>query len=507
VLYSASWDGQPARTFTILPEASALDRTLEGQEQLPMAFSEDGSEVLVLLGTARPSLNARGTLAVWPAVGGRPRPIVDDAGWGDWAEAGRLVVFVRDLGAEHALVCREAGAERTLFRTAGAVTYVRLSPDRTDVAFIHHPSRGDDAGEVRMVRLDASEAARPMTRVFERCLGLDWNGGTKEIWFTAARAPHQGTSLLAVDRRNRQRTLHTLPESAVLESVSPDGRRCLLNLRDERMTLAARRDGEPARDLTWMGMSLAADVSPDGGTVLFWDGGASEKSSGAWLRPFDGTDAVRLGEGEPRRFSADGRSLVAVSRARSGGTRFLLIPVGAGPSRALVPPDADSASPSFSGVDALLFTRPVGGRKEVWTIRIDGTGARSLGSHDCTAPIASPGGDSFLAICGGGESTLEIHSMTGGVGRKLFELPADDRFVYARWNARGDRVFGVTKHRRFLTLDSSSGRVVAEELLPPLGKEEEGELLATAGLSANGNVQAYSVKRISSRLYVAEGIR
>src|SRR5262245_39264563 len=287
VLYTAGWDGAPARTFTMLPEASGLDRSLEAEAQLPMAFSEDGAEVLVLLGATRPSINAKGTLAVWPSVGGRPRPLVENAGWADWTAEGRVVVFVRDLGTERVLVRREGGAERTLFSTPGAMSYVRISPDRKEVAFIHHASRGDNAGEVRVVPLGEGAAGRALTPIFERCLGLDWNRGTDEIWFTATQSPH-ASALQAVSRSGRRRTLHVLPEFAVLESVSADGDRWLLTLRDERMTMAVRRRHEPPRDLTWLGVSLTADVSPDGKTVLFWDGGASEKSSGIWLRPIDG---------------------------------------------------------------------------------------------------------------------------------------------------------------------------------------------------------------------------
>lgn len=505
VLYSASWEGGPARTFTMLPEASGLDRRLESEVQLPMAFSEDGSEVLVLLGTSRPYLNAKGTLAVWPAVGGKPRPIVDDAGWADWAGGGRLLVFVRDLGAEHVLIRREAGAERTIFRTTGAITHVRLSPDRDEAAFIHHASRNDNAGEVRLMRLDGSGEARPLTPTFETCLGLDWNGRTNEIWFTAQRAPH-GTSLFAVDRAGRRRTLHVLPEFVVLEGISADADRFLLTLRDQRTTLAVRRGREPARDLTWLGLSLAADVSPDGRTVLFWDGGASEKSSGIWLRPLDGSDAVRLGDGEPKRFSPDGGTVVAVTPPQSGATRFLLIPVGAGMSRSVTPPDPDSASPSFAGRDALLFVRRVSGRRQIWRMQADGTGLRSLGASDCDHPMASPSGEWFLAICGDGASVLKVHSMTSEEGRTLLELPRDDVFRYARWNETGDRVYGVTRRRRFLTLDSSSGTLLAEERLPSLGKGEE-DYLSAAGLSADGSVQAYSAQRSPSRLYVGQGIR
>jgi hypothetical protein len=506
ILHTASWNAGSPRTFTLLPESSGLARSLEADTQLPMAFSDDGSEVLVLLGAARPSLSARGVLAVWPAVGGKPRPIVEDGGWGDWAGGDRLMVFVRDLGAEHVLVRREAGQERILFRTAGWVSYVRISPDRTWVAFIHHPSRGNDAGEVRLLRMDGSEGARSLTPVFETCLGLDWNTRTHEIWFTATRAPHRGTMLLAVDASGRQRTVHMLPEPTVLESVSDDGRRCLLNVRDDRRILAVRQGRHPPTDLTWLGMSLAADVSPDGKMVLFWDGGGSEKSAGAWVRPLDGTDAVWLGGGEPQRFSSDGHSLVSVNRTEAGGARFDLIPVGAGTSRSVIPPDAESESPSFSGDDGLLFTRHVDGRNHIWKIQMDGTGARSLELTDCNKPVASPAGDLFLAICGAGRAAIEIQSTRRSEPRRLFDLPPGDAFLYARWNGVGDRVFAITSGRRMLTLDSSNGRLISEEHLPTLGKGEAA-VLDGAGLSSDGSVQAYSANRISSRLYLAEDLR
>src|SRR6185436_5585700 len=113
------------------------------------------------------------------------------------------------------------------------------------------------------------------------------------------------------------------------------------------------------------------EVSPEGGTVLFGDGGASDRSWGIWIRRIDGGDAVRLGEGDPRRFSPDGSTLVAVTRPHSGSTRFLLVPVGAGASRELAPPDADSGSPSFAGRDGLLFVRRVGEERQVWRMQTD----------------------------------------------------------------------------------------------------------------------------------------
>jgi hypothetical protein len=39
----------------------------------------------------------------------------------------------------------------TLFETAGWLSHVRVSPDGARVAFLHHPTQGDDGGEVMSV--------------------------------------------------------------------------------------------------------------------------------------------------------------------------------------------------------------------------------------------------------------------------------------------------------------------------------------------------------------------
>jgi hypothetical protein len=220
------------------------------------------------------------------------------------------------------------------------------------------------------------------------------------------------------------------------------------------------------------------------------------------MRSVDGGDAVRIGDGEPKRFSADGKSVVAVSRPIAGPAQFLVIPVGAGTSRSVSPPDSESTSPSFAGPDALLFVRRIGGRSQIWTIKIDGSDARPLGADGCDYPMANPSGDSFLAICGEDGRALEIHSMVKGTARRLFELPPGDTFLYARWDLSGSRVFAITVKRRLVAIDYSKGTLLSDEPLPFLpGKGEHGDLMSGA-LSADATVQAYSARRTSSRLYI-----
>jgi hypothetical protein len=81
-------------------------------------------------------------------------------------------------------------------------------------------------------------------------------------------------------------------------------------------------------------------------------------------------------------------------------------------------------------------------------------------------------------------------------------LAAEERILYARWNTRGDRVFVVTKDRRLLTLDSSTGVVLHEQKVP-LREGISGESLITAACSPDGATQAYSIAYTSSRLYLS----
>ena len=119
ILYTASWDGQSPRTYLTLPEAKGADRSLDAETQVPMAFSEDGSEVLVQLGRSRPTLNYFGTLAWWPALGGKARPFLENSGWADWAKKGRFVAVVQEEGSQRVLQVRDAAGKllRPLFRT------------------------------------------------------------------------------------------------------------------------------------------------------------------------------------------------------------------------------------------------------------------------------------------------------------------------------------------------------------------------------------------------------
>jgi Tol biopolymer transport system component len=506
ILYTASWQGTPARSFLTIPESSGTDRSLESETQLPMAYSGDGSQVLVLLGRSRAAINARGTLAWWPALGGKPRPILQNAGWADWSEALRLLAVVRDTGAERVLDVRKPDGtlERSVFRTSGGLSYVRFSPDGEKIAFIHHPSRYDDAGEVRIAETGRA-ISWALTPRFEHCVGLDWNQRSGEVWFTVSGPNVSSGRLWRVSPGGKLRSIASFPDFFTLQDVSSSGTRCLLVSSAGGVALFVRRSGGPPKDLTWLGSSLITDISPDGINLLFEDSGGAEGSLGTWTRPVDGGDAVRLSTASLGKFSPDGRSIIALTPQLSGPQQLVLVPVGPGTTRQLTSSKANHSTPSFAGPDTILFVRSDAGRSEVWRMATDGTGARSLGAEGCDMPSASPSGLSFL--CRGGErkGALYVFPLHGGTGRKLYELPQGKTINYARWNGSGEQVFAVTRDLRFLTIEASSGRVLASESVN-LGEAVGSDSLIGAAFSADATIQAYSFDRFSSGLYLADGL-
>jgi eukaryotic-like serine/threonine-protein kinase len=508
ILYSASWERKPARSYLALSESSGIDRLLESEIQMPLAFSEDGSQVLVLLGTSLLSRTARGTLAWWPSLGGKARRILDDAGWADAAKRAHLLAVVRVAGGERILELRSAEGElrNTLFRTSGAISFVRFAPNERQVAFIHHPSRDDDAGEVRIAAIDGS-GSKPLTRRFERCLGLDWNERSGTIWFSAvSAATDTGSALWTVTPTGKARLRYVLPGSFYLQSVSAAEDRWLLTSDENRVSLSVRRNGEPPNDLSWFAWTLVRDISPDGRMVLFYDSGPTENTSGMWIRSIEGGDATRLQEGFPEKFSPDGQWIVGLPGPTSRGPRLVLVPVGAGRSRSLSPTEANISAPSFIDARTLLFVRRERGRSEVWRMDIASGQSRPLGARDCDLPRASPSRTAFVCVGSADSRTLFIHFLDGRAGRKLFELPEGEEVIYIRWNGTGERIFVLTRAGQLLTVDAATGTLLHQEAMGGSGATLQDRLIAAA-LDAEGKTRAYSVNRLSSSLYLAAGLR
>jgi hypothetical protein len=88
------------------------------------------------------------------------------------------------------------------------------------------------------------------------------------------------------------------------------------------------------RDLSWLGKSFVRGISPDGRRIVlsFAGEGAGENYS-VFLRGVDGSDAVRIGEGQAQQFSPDGRWVLSIMHGPP--TRVVLLPTGTGQAQTI----------------------------------------------------------------------------------------------------------------------------------------------------------------------------
>ena len=112
-----------------------------------------------------------GTLAkLSMAGGGSPREVLDDVFWADWSPDGKQLAIVREVAGAQQL---EYPIGKVLYRSAGWLESVRVSPRGDLVAFLDHPARGDDGGTVAVV--DTAGKKRPVGGAFASGHGLAWS--------------------------------------------------------------------------------------------------------------------------------------------------------------------------------------------------------------------------------------------------------------------------------------------------------------------------------------------
>jgi eukaryotic-like serine/threonine-protein kinase len=325
IVYSAAWEGKPPNVF--LTSSGSLEARALGQPDTELlSISSTGEMALLLHARVTGAFTISGTLARASIVGGAPREVLESVEWADWSPDGTKLAVVRTVGGRDRL---EYPIGKALYETTGWISHPRVSRDGDRVAFLDHPVRGDDRGTVAVV--DLAGQKQVLTQEWGSVYGLAWSPSGDEIWFTA------GGRLSAVNLSGHGRVLLRLPGFFALHDVARDGS-VLLAHDDRRRGMIEVAAGEKAeRDLSLFDISLPADLSADGKTVLFWEGGlAGGENYSAYLRGTDGSPAVRLGDGEPFALSPDGKW--ALSTKPTSPSQLFLLPTGAGESKPL-PPD------------------------------------------------------------------------------------------------------------------------------------------------------------------------
>ena len=271
-----------------------------------------------------------GTMARVPLSGGVPKEILQDVTGADWLPGGSELVVVHRASGKDRL---EYPIGKVLYETAGWIQNPRFSADGKRIAFIDHPGNADGGG-VALVDLAGKKA--DLTSGFATIQGLAWSPDGREIWFTAARTGIQ-REIFAVTPSGKLRLVRTMQGTPALFDLAASN--ALVTEDDYRSgTLAFLPGQAEARDLSWFDWTSDRGLTADGKLFLFDESGEGGGQNGSvYLRPTDGSAAVRLSDGTGVALSPDGVS--AMTRTATEPSRFVLVPVKAGQPREL-PPDA-----------------------------------------------------------------------------------------------------------------------------------------------------------------------
>ncbi|HEX5031268.1 MAG TPA: protein kinase [Candidatus Eisenbacteria bacterium] len=506
IVYSAAWGEAPLETYSTRPE-SPESRALGLKNASILSISKSGEMAVLLDASYAGGWAYRGTLARVPLEGGAPREILDSVLWADWEPGGRDLAVVRESGGERRL---EYPIGKVLYKAAGTIGEPRFSPKGDLIAFLDHPIFGDDRGSVSVV--DRRGSVRRLTSVWKSIQGIAWAPGGKEIWFTAAdEGPIR--ALYAVTPGGRLRTVMNPPGSLSLQDISPSGGVLLAEWRI-RYGITGRSGADAGeRDLSWLDWSAVRDFSHDGTQILFSEGGeGGGPSYGVYLRPTDGSPAVRLGEGETLALSPDGQWVLSVPRGDK--PHPVLLPTGAGQARSLPAGPLHEyqngtwlkdgrvlLEASEPGHGNRYYVQDVnGGMPQAVTpenVAGFGFGAHTASPDGRKVIARGPGGSIAMWPLGPGEPTPVSGLVAGDVPIRWAD---DGRTLYVARAAAGRRELELAR------VDLPTGRrTLWKELVPrdAIGATRIGSPM----VSPDGKAYAYTYGSHTADLYLVEGLR
>jgi eukaryotic-like serine/threonine-protein kinase len=497
VIYSAAFEGKPLSVFAVRQEH--LDpRPIAAAGARLVGVSPAGEVAFI---DADPSLRLGdgGTLTRVPLAGGPAKEVLADVRAADWAADGNDFVVVRGSGALRTI---EYPIGRVLCE-AIRPTHVRLSPRRDRVAFLEHPMRADDRGDVVVV--DLKGVRTTLSADWASSQGLAWSPDGTEVWFTASKTGADN-ALHAVTLDRRERMITPALGRLILHDIAPDGRVLVERTTMRQETYFRRLDEEGERDLSWLDLSRLTQLTPDGRQLLFvesGEGGGPEYTT--YLRKTDGSVPVRIGPGSPTALSPDGAFVLTVPVLSRD--RLQLVPTGPGEVRILQDPGiVDYEWAGFlPGGREIIFAGRERGQETRMYVRPLGSGPARAFTPPGVAVwqhTVSPDGSLLAAPCG---EAWCLYPLAGGTPQPI--AATRDRTVIG-WGD-GDSLFLRDPQRlpaRLFRLHLPTGRVEPWREIAPA--DRSGVVgINNVAVTPDGRAYAYSFARLLSDLYVVTGLK
>ena len=505
IVYSAAWDGEPMKFFSTRPEGIE-SRALDLPSGKILAISSQGEMALATEPRIPLSYLQIGTLARAPLSGGAPRETLPDVHGADWSPDGKELAIVRLVEGKDRL---EYPAGKVLYEPAGYLSDPRVSPDGKWIALMEH---SNDSTSLIAVSADGRKKELSKDWVIHSN-GVGWSPNGDEVWFSAARGG-EGLALYAQPLTGQPRLLLRTPAYLKIFDVSRDGR-LLVAQYQNRVGLRFASQGQAERELSWLNSSFLEDLSPDGKTAVFAELQKPSPAPGnvAYVRKTDGSPAVPLGEGfslTSMALSPDGRFVLAIALTPPG---LVLLPTGAGESKALAEtagcrwadwfPDGRrilaACLPSGQTTQRLLVHDLAPGRSSVLVPE----GVRQSRGAKGSAAV-SPDGKWVAAADTGG--AVRLYPLDGGRPRPAPGFLPEDELI--RWSTDGNSVFtyAVGMPGRIFRVDLATGRrEVWKELTTsdPAGVWRIHPVVVTG----DGGSWAYSYSSALGDLYLVQGVR
>jgi hypothetical protein len=404
---------------------------------------------------------------------------------------------------------------KTLFTAPTWISHVRVSPSGNEVAFENHPFGGDE-GSVMFG--DNSGKVHELSSGWLTVQGLAWapNKGDAEIWFTGTRTGANRTlyavatdSTMVNGKSDSERPITRVPGCLTIYDIGPQGQ-VLMVESDERAMVMAMLPGENReRDLSWLDYGVATALSGDGKSLLsseVGEGGGEHYSS--YLRPTDGSPAVRLGDGQAADLTTDGQYALSRVMASPSNKLYLLPTQGAPRELSTGNVEPSLFSLFIPGSHKILFEGAEPGHNpRVYLLDPDaGTLPKALLPEGVQGPFGiSP--DASLVIGGNPKDEDMFYPLAGGApqpirgmlpGERVFGFGGDDHTIFV--GRLGDLP------QKIFELNALNGeRKPWKEVSPPdrAGADSIGGLRVVL----NGKAYIYWYFRSLSELYVFRGLR
>jgi Tol biopolymer transport system component len=443
-----------------------------------------------------------GTLARAPLAGGAPRDVVERVSAADWSPDGQTLAIVRPAGGRTRL---EFPLGTVLYETAGQISNIAVAPDAASIAFVESPPGIGPLLSVRVV--DRQQAHKTLSDGWRSVQGLAWSRRGDEVWFAASKSSNGSGALFGATPDGRIREVVKIPGELALYDMRRDGK-ILIGRVDRRYEAIGLPSGDAQeRDISWFDFNGLSDLSRDGRTILVTEDGANGLR--VYMRNFDGSPAVELGEGGSFGFSPDERSILVQTM---NPPRFGIVPVGAGERRYIPHPGFDGylwANWFPDGKRILFAGSETGHRLRLYVENLDGSQRRAItpegtsmltGSHaispDGTRVAAVERGQIMLYPVEGGGAPVPVPGLTPG------DVPS-------RWSPDGRSLYVYRQDElpaRVFRVDVASGR---KELWKTLGPSDPAGVIGLGHviLTPDGTSYIYNYRRALSDLYLVEGLK